>query len=257
MKKVFVSMALAVLALGSQAQVLKNDLLKGYKVGDTLEKMVYDDKRAPINVDTWCGAFTTTPVEGVVSPTVGKALTYDGYSEAGSSINFGFPQGVKGSRVSVYSLVESGKVYSKGTYYLACLVNFAKVGSSNLADILAASASYVGGGNRGQVYVRREGNDKIKFAVGLMKERNEVPMVYDYNTTHLLVLKVDYDKNEVSLFVDPELNQNEPKADAVVAGEEGALKAGLKAISFRNRSGFKGNIGNFRFARDWAGVIGK
>lgn len=257
MKKVFVSMALAVLALGSQAQVLKNDLLKGYKVGDTLEKTVYDDKRAPINVDTWCGAFATTPVEGVVSPTVGKALTYDGYSEAGPSINFGFPQGVKGSRVSVYSLVESGKVYSKGTYYLACLVNFAKVGSSNLADILAASASYVGGGNRGQVYVRREGNDKIKFAVGLMKERNEAPMVYDYNTTHLLVLKVDYDKNEVSLFVDPELNQNELKADAVVAGEEGALKAGLKAISFRNRSGFKGNIGNFRFARDWAGVIGK
>ena len=184
-------------------------------------------------------------------------MTYDGYSEAGSSINFGFPQGVKGSRVSVYSLVESGKVYSKGTYYLACLVNFAKVGSSNLADILATSASYVGGGNRGQVYVRREGNDKIKFAVGLMKERNEAPMVYDYNTTHLLILKVDYDKNEVSLFVDPELNQNEPKADAVVAGEEGALKAGLKAISFRNRSGFKGNIGNFRFARDWAGVIGK
>ena len=243
MKKVFVSMALAVLALGSQAQVLKNDLLKGYKVGDTLEKTVYDDKRAPINVDTWCGAFTTTSVEGVVSPTVGKALTYDGYSEAGSSINFGFPQGVKGSRVSVYSLVESGKVYSKGTYYLACLVNFAKVGSSNLADILAASASYVGGGNRGQVYLILEGNDKI--------------MVYDYNTTHLLVLKVDYDKNEVSLFVDPDLNQNEPKADVVVAGEEGALKAGLKAISFRNRSGFKGNIGNFRFARDWAGAIGK
>ena len=164
---------------------------------------------------------------------------------------------MKGSRISVYSLVESGKVYSKGTYYLACLVNFAKVGSSNLADILAASASYVGGGNRGQVYVRCEGNDKIKFAVGLMKERNEAPMVYDYNTTHLLVLKVDYNKNEVSLFVDPELSQNEPKADAVVVGEEGALKAGLKAISFRNRSGFKGNIGNFRFAKDWAGAIGK
>lgn len=31
MKKVFVSMALAVLALGSQAQVLKNDLLKGIR----------------------------------------------------------------------------------------------------------------------------------------------------------------------------------------------------------------------------------
>ena len=127
MKKVMVSMALVVLALGSQAQVLKNDLLKGYKEGDRLEKAVYDDKRAPINVDTWCGAFTATSVEGVVSPTVGKALTYAGYNETGPSINFGFPQGVKGSRVSVYSLVESGKVYSKGTYYLACLVNFAQV----------------------------------------------------------------------------------------------------------------------------------
>ena len=204
MKKVFVSIALAAVALGSQAQIVKNDLLKGYKEGDVLEKTVYNDKRAPINVDTWCGGFTSKPVEGSVSPTIGKALTYEGYSEAGPSITLGFPQGVKGSRVSVYSLVESGKVYSKGTYYIACLANFSKVGT-NLADFLAASASYVGGGNRGQVYVRREGNDKIKFAVGLLKERAEAPMAYDYNKTHLLVLKVDYTKNEVSLFVDPEL----------------------------------------------------
>ena len=46
MKRVVVSMALAVLAVGSQAQILKNDLLKGYKDGDILEKVVYDDKRA-------------------------------------------------------------------------------------------------------------------------------------------------------------------------------------------------------------------
>ena len=31
MKKVFVSIALAAVALGSQAQIVKNDLLKGYK----------------------------------------------------------------------------------------------------------------------------------------------------------------------------------------------------------------------------------
>lgn len=255
MKKVIVSMALAMVALGSEAQIVKNDLLKGYKEGDVLEKTVYNDKRAPIQADAWCGGFASKPAEGVVSPTVGKGLTYPGYSEAGPSVTLGFPQGVKGSRISVYSLVESGKVYSKGRYYLACLANFSKVGN-NLADFLAASASYVGGGNRGQVYVRREGSDKIKFAVGLLKERAEAPMVYDYNTTHLLVLKVDYDKNEVSLFINPELGQKEPKADVVIAGEEGALKAGLKAISLRNRSGFKGNVGNFRFAKDWVGAIG-
>ncbi len=39
------------------------------------------------------------------------------------------------------------------------------------------------------------------------------------NKTHLLVFKVDYTKNEVSLFVDPELGQSEPKADIVVTGE--------------------------------------
>ena len=69
MKRVVVSMALAVLAVGSQAQILKNDLLKGYKDGDILEKVVYDDKRAPINVDTWCGAFVATPVERSVDVT--------------------------------------------------------------------------------------------------------------------------------------------------------------------------------------------
>ena len=256
MKKVIVLIALATVILGSQAQVVKNDLLKGYKEGDVLEKAVYNDKRAPIHIDTWCGAFTSKPIEGAVSPTIGKALIYEGYNEKGLSISFGFPQGVKGSRFSVYSLAESGRAYSKGTYYIACLVNFSKVGTS-FADFIAASASYVGGSTRGQVYVKREDNNKLKFAVGLLKGRVEAPMSYNHNKTHLLVLKVDYIKNEVSLFIDPELGQNEPKADAVVVGEEGALKAGLKSISLRNRNGLKGNIGNFRFAENWAGVIGK
>ena len=46
MKKVFVSIALAAVALGSQAQIVKNDLLKGYKEGDVLEKTVYNDKKS-------------------------------------------------------------------------------------------------------------------------------------------------------------------------------------------------------------------
>lgn len=38
MKKIFVSIALAAVALGSQAQIVKNDLLKGYKEGDVWRK---------------------------------------------------------------------------------------------------------------------------------------------------------------------------------------------------------------------------
>lgn len=256
MKKVVLSMAMVVAALASQAQVVKNGILNGYKEGDVLEKAAYDDKRAPINTDTWCGGFTSKPIEGAISPVIGKKLTYEGYTEDGPSIKFGFPQGVKGARTSIYSMVQSGKVYHKGAYYVSCLVNFSKV-SSKSAEFLAANASYVGGGTRGQLFIRSEGNDKIKFTVGLIKQRVEAPMAYDYNKTHLLVMKIDYDKNEVSLFVDPELSNEEPKADAVAVGEEGALKAGLKAFSIRNRNGMKGNIGNFRFANTWAGAIGK
>ena len=85
MKKIMASMALAIIALGSQAQVLKSDLLKGYSSGDKLEKAVYGDKRDPINENTWCGAFTSNPVEGAEGPTVGKTLTYEGYAEGGQA----------------------------------------------------------------------------------------------------------------------------------------------------------------------------
>ena len=49
MTKAVLSMALAVFTLlPANAQIVKNDLLKGYKEGDVLEKTVYNDKRAPI-----------------------------------------------------------------------------------------------------------------------------------------------------------------------------------------------------------------
>ena len=38
------------------------------------------------------------------------------------------------------------------------------------------------------------------------------------NKTHLLVLKLDYKKNEVSLFVDPALTAEEPQPDVVAKG---------------------------------------
>lgn len=247
--------ALAFITLASNAQ-LKNNLLKGYKEGDVLEKGIYNDKKAPIIKDAWTGGFASNPIEGAESPKVGKVLTYDGYTEGGPSVLFGFPEGVKGSRISVFSMTDSGKSYAKGGYYLAFLVNFSKLGSSSMAEFLGLSASYVGGSNRGQVYVSRNGNNGIKFGVGLLKVRTETPMSYDYNKTHLLVLKVDYNNNQVSLFVNPDLTSEEPKADAILNGEEGALKAGLRAISFRNRSGYAGNIGNFRFAKSWTDAIG-
>jgi hypothetical protein len=87
--------------------------------------------------------------------------------------------------------------------------------------------------------------------------RTEGTETYDYDKTHLLILKVDYDKNQASLFVNPELSKKEPKATLVADGEENDLKNGLKGISFRYRRGYKGRVGNFRFADNWATAIGK
>ena len=67
MKKVVLSVAIMSFALLANAQVLKKDLLKDYKPGDQLEKAVYGDKKEPIRTDSWNGAFSTNPLEGVGS----------------------------------------------------------------------------------------------------------------------------------------------------------------------------------------------
>lgn len=253
MKKVATAIIMATFVLSGHAQVLKNNLLGGYKEGDKLEKGEYLEKKEPIRQDTWCGGFTNNPNPDLKSPVIGGELSYPGYNEKGPSIKFGFPEGLKGSRVSVYSLTE-GKKYSKGTLYLSFLVNFSKLGTAGFADFIALSPGYESGGNRGTVYVAREGRDKIRFGVGLIKQRTEGAIAYEYDKTHLVVLKIDYSKNEASLFVNPDLSGEEPKAEATVNGGEDILKHAIRGIGFRNRSGYQGNIGNFRFSNSWAGV---
>lgn len=256
MKKVILMFVLTAFALDSNSQILKNDLLKGYKESDKLEKSVYNEKDAPIAMDTWCGAFSSKP-NTIPSPIIGEALIYAGYGEKGLSVKIGsFPEGTKGARFSVYSMTD-GKQYGRGVFYLSCLVNFSKLGANGMADFLGLSPNYVGGGNRANIYVAREGNDKIRFGTNLLKVKAESTMAYDYDKTHLLVLKLDYANQKASLFVDPELSGEEPtEATCVAEGDaENVLKHAIRSISFRNRSGFVGNIGNFRWCNSWAGVV--
>lgn len=256
MKKVVFILTLVAWALTGHAQILKNNFLEGYKEGDKLEKSVYNAKDDPIAPYTWCGAFSSKPNE-VPSPTIGKELSYEGYAEKGPSINIGsFPAGTKGARFSVYSLTD-GKKYGRGTLYLSCLVNFSKLGSSGMTDFLGVSPGYVGGGNRANIYVAREGSDKIRFGTSLIRVKAETTKNYDYDKTHLLVLKLDYDNQKVSLFVDPETNAEEPAEAACVAegDADNVLKHAIRSVSFRNRSGFVGNVGNFRWCNNWSGIV--
>ena len=89
-------------------------------------------------------------------------------------------------------------------------------------------ANHATGTSRGFVFASNQGS-KLKFGVGIQKQRGSATKTYDLNTTHLIVLKSILRKNQASLFIDPELKDQEPTPDAV-ATEEGVLKAGIKGI---------------------------
>lgn len=255
MKKLVLFIALASTTILGNAQIIKNNVLETYKNGDPLEKAEYATPNDPIQRDTWCAAFMKKPTAGSVSPTIGKELKYPKYAEGGPSVNLGFPNGLKGSRNSAYSLTESGKIYRKGVYYLACLANLSKVSTNKPMELIALNATHTGGSARAQVFVNKTEDGKIKFTAVAGKIQAEVPDTYDMGKTHLLILKIDYPGNQYSLFIDPDLSGAEPKASAVVNGDEKILKAGVKAFSFKNSHVYKGNVGNFRFANKWEDII--
>lgn len=254
MKKVVLTLALAIATTLCNAQVFRNNFLNGCKEGEPIEKAAYSTKKAPINKDIWSAAFyEKSPYIGE-SPIAGKELTYKGYNEKGLSIVWGgLPKEAK-FRPSVYGL-ESGREYSTGTYYLSFLVNFSKFKAKGQTDFVATSIDHVNAISRGLIFAANQDN-KIQFGIGLSKTRTAAPKTYDLNATHLIVLKLDYDQNQASIFINPPLKGKEPKADAQVT-EEGVLKSGIKAISIKNRNNYSGNIGNFRFTDSWDKIIGK
>ena len=163
---------------------------------------------------------------------------------------------MKGSRFSVYSISEKND-YCRGTLYLSFLANFSSVASSRLGDFIALSPVHTGGNLRARVYVGKIDDEHIRFGTNLLRVNAESFKSHALNKTHLLVLKLDNKKNEVSLFVDPALTAEEPQPDVVAKGDEdnNKLKGGIRSISFRNRDDLTGNVGNFRFSSSWAGVI--
>ena len=257
MKKIAFTLTLFASALFAQAQIINNDLMDGYKSGDKLEKDSYSEENRTFKANTWYGAFYKDKPNPNPSPVVGDALSYEGYSENGPSIKFGgFPTKDKGSRVSVYSLAEKKK--GKGTVYLSFLVNFSKLGLPGMADVLGMHHSYFGNGMaRVGFYVgkAKDNGTKMRFGISMLKLKGESEELYDYNKTHLIVIKLDYASQQTSLFIDPKLGGEEPQADATVSGTDGTkVTQGICGIVLRNRSNYEGNIGNFRLSSSWAGI---
>lgn len=258
MKKQLITIAFMAVACMTQAQVSVSKVMNGYKKGDTLEKNVYSEENRTYKGESWSGAFYKDKLNPNPSPVVGDALTYKGYPEGGMSIELGgFPTKDKGSRVSVYSLKEkSGK--GKGTVYLSFLVNFKKLGLPGMADLVGLHHHYMGNGIARTAFSVGKAIDdanKMRFGVTFLKLKAESPKLYEYNQTHLIVMKLDYKAQTVSLFVDPQLGGQEPEADITLSGTEGSkISQGVGSIVLRNRANYQGNIGNFRLSTAWEGI---
>ena len=253
-KTIFTAVLILAASVAMNAQVVKSGILDGYNPGDVLEKVVYVEKDAPAVIDTWCGGYASNPVEGAVSPVVGEPLVYEGYDEKGPSIvlGSGFEGDVKGKRITVYTLT-SGKEYRDGTLYLSFLVDFSRIGSKSMSQFVGFCSSFNGGGNRGTVYVKRDESDKKTFywGVKLAEEVAEWSQPFEMNRTYLVVLKLDYNNQCASLFVDPDLSAAEPEANITAKAVEKELKHSIRGINLRDGNAYDGNLGNFRITRTW------
>lgn len=254
MKKVLLFL-FVMLAAGIDAQVLKTDFMKGYKPGDKLEKSIYHAKNAPVKLNTWCGVFDTKRSAELTGPSVSSGLVYDGYPEKGNSINLEFPKGIKGISGSVYALTE-GKEFRKGIYYLTFLMDIKRT-TRNMAELVGLCSGYTGNASMVRVYVKQTEDKKMVLGLGLRKDMLESKSI-ELNKTHLVVVKVDFTKKNVSLFVDPKISGNEPAPDVVVSEtEQNKLSGLIRGVYLRYRSGRVGLVGSFRFADSWSAAVGK
>lgn len=260
MKRIALLCASFTLALSAGAQIVKTDFLKGYKAGDVLEKQVYQTATDPIVAEQWSGAFDTRHTDEMPAPKVVEGISYPGFPNEALAIDLAsFPKEVKGSNVSVFSLTDNRGTYRRGSYYLAFVANI-KNAPGGLAELLAFDISYVGNGGRGKFYVKRT-EDRKHFVAACAARR--VPegaetKAFELNKPHLVVMKMDFANKEMSLFIDPQLSESEPKADLVVPqGNEGEIKNAIRGIQIRNSRTVRAIVGGFRFANTWKDAIGK
>ena len=252
MKKMMIAATLMA-SMVLNAQVVKQNLLSGYAVGDVLEKGAYTDKEDAPKEGVWMGAFTSKEESAALpSPVITEGLTYAGYNEQGPAIQLGFANGEKGSRHSCCALGDNKK---KGVYYLSAVVRMNKVGNTGDSELFGLTPARTGGAGKVRaMIVRDEENKKVmRWGASLGKKVVMCPQAYAVGETVLVVLKVDYSANSVSLFVNPNLGAAEPEALVSISSdaENELSKWPIRTLSLRNRNAYQGAIGSFRLTNSW------
>jgi len=260
MKKHLILITLLLSTYALNAQLIKNDFLSGYNVGDEIEKAKYKEGKPgnwdPIKKDQW--NLTRDPKSwGGVNPKAVNALIYSGYAESGKDVAMELPLLEQGSRSTVYSLTR-GDEYSDGTYYLAFMINIDLVKKAPI-EFLSFDADFSGATQRVRLAIK--GVSEKSFQIGLNGSNKTEDIVFsdntcDFGTTYLIVLKAKIDENGngvCQLFLNPDSKKKEPVS--TITTELKGLKS-IKGITVRQRNNsFGGQVGGFRFTKSWKSIF--
>lgn len=258
MKKTFLLAVMIVSIVRLNAQLIKNDFLEGYNVGDSIEKGRYSEG-APGNWDLnkpnqWNLSRIITNHDGN-SPIAVAPLVYPGYIESGKGVAIEVPKLAKGIRTTVYSLPS----YNEGTYYLAFMVSvdFAK---NVPLEFFSFDADFAGSTQRVRFAVQGVSNTAYKMGLNGSKEPATLIFAeptFDFGITNLVVLKATYDETgngTCELFINPDPKKKKPKP--VISTDLIGLKS-IRGISVKQRNGasLQARIGGIRFANDWKSIF--
>ncbi|WP_163319680.1 fibronectin type III domain-containing protein [Dysgonomonas sp. 520] len=244
------------------AQLIKNDFLDGYSIGDNLEKGEYtsttnDQETNPVmiqwNLTGKSNSSGKNDNRAGNSPLITDILSYPGYIET-DQLSFELLKLNSGEgRTTGYSLT-SDNTYKDATYYVSFLVNFSNAGASTPTDFLALEGNYYLNTQRAKICIIKSGGG-FKFALlesnGTAAESTDV---YQLNTTYLLVLKYEFN-GKVQLFVEPAINTTEPTSTPLEYTISSGVNS-IRGITVRQRSNFAAKIGGLRFAQTWNDVLG-
>lgn len=257
-KQFLLLIALILSVLSIDAQLIKNDFLLGYNVGDSIEKAKYKEgapgKWDPVKVNQWNLTRVQANCAGF-NPKAVAPLVYPDYIESGKGVAMEIPKIESGSRTTVYSL----PVYGQGTYYLAFMVSidFAK---KMPLEFFSFDADFSGATQRVRFAVQGVSNTSYKMGLnGSNKTENLVftESTFDFGTTNLVILKATFDEEgngTCQLFVNPDTKGKEP--DAVISTDLIGLKS-IRGITVRQRNGasIAARIGGIRFANSWKAIF--
>ena len=252
-KALVLSILMMIISFDLWAQLAKGDFMAGSVVGQTFETLAFGSSSEGPVCEKWISYWMDPPSKNAIPPIAGEPLSWTGYGERGNSIvlGSGFPNDVKGRRGISHVFT---RPVSSGVLYLSFVIKPELIANRKYWPQVGFCTNMKGSGPHCCVCFFPQSGDGLTYNIGvrLVGALMIVDTIYSVGQKHLIVMKYNLDKRNVSVFVDPDLTKPEPLPDETVHYGVTAEKA--CGITVRDVSDVAGLVGNFRVARAWEDI---